>query len=186
MKRLKNMIWVMLGVAVSITLWSCGEKEEVIKELSNHPFLFFFEDEAGNDILVELNDGGILSDEPNFFQAFIKNRCSYLSLDNEIRNEWIGIVRSRIYDEWISINRSYIYDASELHEFVLIDPMCRYSKLWLRLFKDDVEDIVFEAKNINSKDDWHTDIVWLFKGKEISRTFSTLVRHNDGTYTLKE
>lgn len=87
-----------------------------------------------------------------------------------------------------------IYKYPDKREFAKIDPLCKYTKFWIRLFDDDTEEIVFEAKD--PKVDFY-EITWMFKGKSIKRgtidilgilnvPIATLVRHDDGTYTLKE
>lgn len=180
MKRLKNMIWVLLGMAASMVLWACGE-EEVIHYIGPHPFVFYVEDEDGNDILIDrLNCEMITNDlvpSRPYSHAIVEDRCSIL--DGNIKHD----------DECIMI-----YKYPDGREFAEIDPIITYTKFWIRLFDDDAEEIVFEAKD--PKVDFYK-ITWMFKGRSIKRgaidnlgilnvPIATLVRHDDGTYTLKE
>ncbi len=165
MKRLRHLLWVLLGVAASITLWSCGEEDYI---LNSHPHAIYFciEDEDGNNILQ-----GQINDDPQTFEVKdVKDRCRILSEDG------------KIYDVPVYL----CYDKN--HQTVVhVDDMSPYYQVWLTITDDDTEDIVFEAKK---KDvDWY-DIVWIYKDTEIAQsrptTSVTLVRHDDGTYTLKE
>lgn len=177
MKRLKNMIWVLLGVAVSMTLWSCGE-EEVIHYIGPHPFIFCVEDEAGNDILIDrLNCEMITNDlvpSKPYSCAIIEGICSII--DGDHTHDDVSIL---------------IFKYSDEREYAEIDPLWTYTKFWIRLFDDDTEEIVFEAKD--PKVDFY-EITWMFKGQNVKKIkrdginvpVATLVRHDDGTYTLKE
>ncbi|MDE6504186.1 MAG: hypothetical protein K2K78_06965 [Muribaculaceae bacterium] len=178
MKRLKHLLWVLLGVAASITLWACGEEQYAIDDNGPHPFVFYVEDEDGNDILIDrLNCEMITNDlviSKPYSIAIVEGRCSIV--DGELTHD----------DEWI-----VIYKYPDGREYAEIDPIVTYTKFWIRLFDDDAEEIVFEAKD--PKVDFYK-ITWMFKGKNVKKIKSdginvpvaTLVRHNDGTYTLKE
>lgn len=171
-------MWVLLGVAASITLWSCGEEEAFVDDNGPHPFVFYVEDEDGNDILIdrlncEMITNNLVPSRP-YSRAIVKGRCSVL--DGNITHD----------DRWIMI-----YKYPDEREFAEIDPITTYTKFWIRLFDDDTEEIVFEAKD--PKVDFY-EITWIFKGKNVKKIkrdginvpVATLVRHDDGTYTLKE
>lgn len=64
-----------------------------------------------------------------------------------------------------------------------------YYELTVRLFEDDTEDIIFTGTETKLKKDW--SYKWEYKGiklpiTEDGNTNVTLIRHNDGTYYLKE
>lgn len=177
MKGLKHMLWVLLGVVASMTLCACGEEDYLINN-SPHPFIIYVEDEDGNDILIDrLNDEMITNDlviSKPYSIAIVEGRCSIVDGELTHDNEWI-----------------IIYKYPDGREFAEIDPIVTYTKFWIRLFDDDAEEIVFEAKD--PKVDFYK-ITWMFKGKNVKKIESdginvpiaTLVRHADGTYTLKE
>lgn len=171
MKKFRHILWVLLGVAASITLWSC--EKDIILNNSPHPFSFYIEDDAGNNLTDRLvSEAAVIENI-----LYINGKCCVLIDKGTERDVSIGI-------ETDKYGCNYAY----------IDPLWTYTKIKLNLFDDDAEDIVFEAKN--PKVNFYK-ITWMFKGKSIKRgaidnlgilnvPIATLVRHDDGTYTLKE
>lgn len=166
MKKMKYFLWILVGVAASVTLWACKD-DVMIDDAAPHPFFFYVEDEAGNDILIERQDGKVQYNEDRVLITAITNRCKYLSINSAICD--VDIL---------------IYKWKGKREYVMINPlMSKYTKLWIKLFNDDTEEIVFEAKKYLDK---RNEIIWIYKGTEFTKHQVTLVRHDDGTYTMKK
>lgn len=165
MKKLKRVLWVLLGVAASIALWSCGE-EDYLDNHSPHPFKFYVVDESGASILVDKFDGEIMSDDYKFVSV-VEGRCRSLDIEKDVYND----------------ERIYIEQFSDEPAYVMINPFGYYSQITLKLFPDDTEEIALNMQKYNK--DWYK-IKWEYKGVEVDREGITLVRHDDGTYSLKE
>ena len=166
MKRLQRVLWMLLGVVTaSIALWACGE-EDYLDNHSPHPFKFYVVDESGNNILLDRFDGEIRSDEYKF-SSVAEGRCRSLDIDD-----------GDCHDE-----RIYVEKLPDEPAYVMINPFGYYSQITLRLFTDDTEEIVLNMHKYNK--DWYK-IRWEYKGVEVEREGITLVRHDDGTYSLKE
>ena len=83
MKKMKYFLWILVGVAASVILWACKD-DVMIDDAAPHPFFFYVEDEAGNDILIERQDGKVQYNEDRVLITAITNRCKYLSINNAI------------------------------------------------------------------------------------------------------
>lgn len=210
-KQIKLMLWMLLGVVAFIGFTSCEEeivkyheKEDTSGEtgkddisdmedilIANYHFIMYvyIEDEAGNDLVdIWCN----LSNSQKKYTLFETcKRCS-----NTSRLEAGG---SNPKHFLIRPNLAYIYkDDFVVEQF--------------RVFKDDAEGLVFRGKCIDYDWDGKGAIEFTYKGveipikKNVGRTYYnyedgkyytdedyvspyseiTLVRHDDGTYTVKE
>ncbi|MDE5647658.1 MAG: hypothetical protein K2F61_03305 [Muribaculaceae bacterium] len=210
MRQIKQLLWMLLGVVAFIGFTSCDDdivkyhnKEEVSGEtgkddisdlkdilITNYFYTLrvYIEDEAGNDVVdkwCNLNDS-----EKEYILTETCKKCSgKSSLQSGGSNPKHFL---------ISANLAYIYKDDFVVEH-------------FRVFKDDAEGLTFNGICIDY--DWNGKgaIEYTFKGvdipikEEIGRTYYnyedgkyytdedyvspyseiTLVRHNDGTYTVK-
>lgn len=210
MKQIKQMLWVLLGVVAFIGFTSCEEdivkyheEKEISREteqeeidwenyvICNYYFTLYvhIEDEVGNDLVSKWCN---LSGSQKEYT--ITETCNNSTITHGLES---GGLDPKFF--MIGANLAYIYtDHFVIQQF--------------KVFKDDAEELVFKGKCIDY--DWNGKgaIEYTFKGvdipikEEIGKTYYnyedgkyytdedyvspyseiTLVRHDDGTYTVKE
>ena len=208
MIQIKQLLWMLLGVVAFIGFTSCEEEivkyheekeisreteqEEVDREnffICNYHFIMYvcIEDEAGNDLVSKWCN---LSESQKEYT--ITETCKDGNITGGLESG--GLVPKHFL---IRANLAYIYkDDFVIQQF--------------KGFKDDAEELVFRGKCIDYDWDGKGAIEYTFNGveipvkKKVGETFwqngeyytdedyvspyseITLVRHDDGTYTVKE
>lgn len=210
-KQIKLMLWMLLGVVAFTGFTSCEEdivkyheKKEISREtekdgindmevIPDADYYFtlyvYIEDEVGNDLVDKWCNMSVSQKEYT-----ITETCNYGTFTHSLGS---GGLAPKFF--MIGANLAYIYtDDFVIQQF--------------KVFKDDAEEIVFRGKCIDY--DWNGKgaIEYTYKGveipikKNVGRTYYnyedgkyytdedyvspyseiTLVRHDDGTYTVKE
>lgn len=146
---------------------SCEKDETLIGDYFSSLY-YQIEDESGKDLLQDLDfylGNGIFPDIPYMGFSSIYETGRESSITREVPN----------YNE---STKFYMFREVAL----------RPNKLTMRLFDDDVENI--ELYGFPIKYNGHKEFEWEFKGEKIQmsesgKTYVTIVRHDDGSYSLK-
>lgn len=190
MRQLKIFVLMLLGVAALIGFTSC--EEGIIK---------YHDADEISEIPKEV--GSIIDADVHFpLYVFIEDESG-----NDMVNRWYTLYQSENEDEIYQERIDYTLPENGSQSFIVIVNLAPLHKndcitKTIKVFRNDVENLEFTGKCIDYDCMGGGAIAWKFKDVEIpvlskeevhkegkrivSYSEITLVRHDDGTYSLKQ